>query len=106
MNLMQKPPIGLKAPKAKKDPAHLARVATLGCCICEAFGGPQIGPTYVHHTICGRYSMRKTPDRQAIALCHFHHQGAGGIHTDKAAWVERYGLDTDYIAATLDRLGA
>lgn len=26
MNLMRKPPLGLKEPKAKPDPAHLARI--------------------------------------------------------------------------------
>ena len=105
MNLMRKPPMGLKEPKAKKDPRHLARVAELPCCVCEAFGGPQIGPTYVHHTICGRFGQEKTPDRQAIPLCWDHHQGPRGIHTDKSAWVQEYGDDRDYIAATLDKLG-
>ena len=105
MNLMNRPPLGQKQPKAKADPAYLARVRELPCCICEAFGGAQIGPTFSHHTICGRYSQRKTPDRQAIPLCHLHHQGALGIHTDKSAWVQEYGDDREYIATTLDKLG-
>lgn len=99
------PPLGLKEPKAEKDPRHLARVAELPCCICEAFGQLQNGPTYVHHAICGRFSNRKTPDMETIPLCYDHHQGARGIHTDKSAWVQEYGDDRDYIAPTLDKLG-
>ena len=106
MNLANRPPLGLKQPKAKKDPKHLARIrAELKCAVCEAFGFVQIGPTYAHHTICGRYSQEKTPDREAIGLCWDHHQGPQGIHTDKAAWVRQFGSDRDYIAATLDKLG-
>ncbi len=105
MNLANKPPLGLKQPKTKKDPKHLARVAELPCCICEAFGGPQIGRTYVHHVIHDRFSQEKAPDRMTIPLCYDHHQGARGIHTDKSSWRQEYGADHDYIAPTLDKLG-
>lgn len=105
MNLANRPPLGLKAPKAKPDPAYLARVRELPCCVCEAFGFVQIGPTYSHHTICGRYGSEKTPDREAIGLCWNHHQGPDGIHASKDEWVAKYGDDREYIAATLDRLG-
>jgi hypothetical protein len=105
MNLANRPPLGLKAGKPKKDPNHLARVAELPCCICEAFGEIQEGRTYVHHTICGRFGNRKTPDREVIPLCWHHHQGPLGIHASRDAWVRAYGSDRDYIAATLDKLG-
>ncbi len=104
-NLAGLPALGLKVPKPKPDPKYLARVRELPCCVCQAFGFVQTGPTYSHHTICGRYSQEKTPDRMAIPLCYAHHQGDLGIHTDKAAWVQEYGDDRDYIAPTQDRLG-
>ena len=104
MNLTGKAPLGLKAEKAKPDPEYLAAVRGLPCCICAAFGLVQFTPTAAHHTICGRYSQRKTPDRDAIPVCTFHHQGEMGIHTDKSAWVQDYGDDRDYIAATRARL--
>lgn len=104
MNLANRQPLGLKQPKAKKDPKHLARVAELPCCICEAFGGPQIGRTFVHHCIHDRYSQAKASDRETIPLCYDHHQGARGIHTNKSAWRQEYGADHEYIAATLDKL--
>ena len=114
-NLAGRPPMGLKGttrePKAKrpsgKDLAYLRALHQLPCVICENFGEIQTSPTTAHHTICGRYSQRKTPDRQAIPLCDGHHQGdhdttKTAIHRDRAEWVRRYGPDTDYIAATQD----
>ena len=92
-----------------RNAAYLAEVARLPCCICEAFGEVQLSPTQAHHTICGRYGQKRTPDEMAIPLCHGHHQGDFdasklAIHRSKRAWVERYGPDTDYIAATQDTI--
>jgi hypothetical protein len=84
-------PLGQKPGKAKKDPAHLAAVATLPCAICGYM------PVQVHHCISGRYSQRKAPDIETIPLCHFHHLGAGGIHTNKAAWEAQWGPDRAYL---------
>jgi len=105
MNLLNRPPLGQKQAKAKPDPAYLARVRELPCCICEAFGfSASRADVFAPHD-CGRFGQHKTPDRQAIPLCHHHHQGAQGIHTDKTAWVQEYGDDREYIAATLDKMG-
>lgn len=99
-----RPPLGLKIPKAKPDPAYLAKVRQLPCAICEAWGRQQVGPTYAHHTIHDRYSQERTPDREAIPLCWDHHQGPYGIHADKHSWRQEYGADRDYIAGTQDKI--
>ena len=52
-------PLGLKAPKAKREPKHLARVAALPCVICL-----KPGPSEVHHCFSGRYSQRRASDRE------------------------------------------
>lgn len=87
-----------------KDPAYLSAIHNLPCVICEKIGVNQTTPTEAHHTICGRYSQRKTPDRDAIPLCASHHRlGLNGdlaIHNGKKSWVKQYGLDTDYIEQT------
>jgi len=100
-----------KPEKQAKDTAYLAKVAKEPCCVCEAYGMVQTSPTTVHHTICGRYSQSRTPDLQAIPLCEEHHQGLWFTKTDKLAihkgkdsWIKAYGPDTDYIAATQDRI--
>lgn len=98
-----------KKPKSKPDPKYLDAVRELPCCICDAFGELQLSPTTAHHPISGRHSQAKRPDRTAIPLCDGHHQGNWddskiAIHRDRADWECRYGPDTDYIAATQDRL--
>lgn len=93
-----------------KFPEYLSAIHRLPCCICRKDGLPQTSPTQAHHTICGRYSGKKTPDRDAIPLCMDHHQGMRhdrdrsklAIHQSKAAWVAAHGPDTDYIEATRD----
>ena len=95
-----------------KDPAYLAIIHELPCVICEAFGFRQTSITEAHHTICGRFSGRKTPDRQAIPLCQCHHQGLRfdrdkeklAIHNGKESWVAAYGEDVEYISATQDKI--
>ena len=109
MNLANRPPIGLKADKAAPDPAYLAKVRELPCCICEAFGEYQASPTTAHHPIHGRFSQRKVPDRMAIPLCDGHHQGNFdrskiAVHAEPTKWKRLYGEDHLFTAATQDRI--
>ena len=99
-NLAGMPPRGLKQERAAPDPAYLAAVRELQCCVCIAFGATQVGPTYAHHVHHGRFSQRKTPDRMAIPLCWSHHQGPYGVHADKQGFAARWGEDHTYSAAT------
>ena len=123
-NLAGRPPMGLKQPRDREpkrrkpikakprkprtgdDPAYLAAVRSLPCVICDGWGMRQVTPTEAHHAICGRGSQNKTPDRMAIPLCRHHHTGAEGIHTRRAWWVESFGDDRDFIAATQDAVDA
>lgn len=108
-NLAGLPPLGLKADKAASDPVYLAKVRALPCCICEAFGEPQLSATTAHHPIHGRFSQRKVPDRMAIPLCDGHHQGSfdgskTAVHREPTKWKRLYGEDHEFIAATQDRI--
>lgn len=110
MNLMRRTPLGPKPTREARDPAYLARVRELPCCICEAFGEVQLSPTAAHHVYSDRWGTFKTPDRHAIPLCEGHHQGQLdtsklAIHRRKKSWVERYGPDHAFTAATMDKLG-
>ena len=98
-DLAGRPALGLKPAKASRDPAYMARVATLPCVICGA------RPVEVHHCISGRYGQRRAGDRDTIPLCYWHHRGTGGIHTSKRAWEAMHGPDTGYISATRALLG-
>ena len=70
---------------------RMGQVAQCPCVICGAW------PVEVHHTICGRFGSRKSSDFSTIPLCWACHQGPDGIHASKERWVERNGLDTDYL---------
>lgn len=95
-----KGPIGQKILKPSKaaGKAHMARVAQLACVICGA------RPIEVHHCISGRYGQRKASDMDTISLCFNHHRGPEGIHTNKAAWEELNGPDTDFLPVVADML--
>lgn len=110
-NLAGKPPLGLKQPKAKKNPKHLARVAELPCVICHEYGMAQLSPTQVHHCIHGRNSQEKRPDEMTIPLCEGHHTGLMdtskvAIHKASKSWAVLYGEDTRWISWVEDRLSS
>lgn len=98
-----------KAQREGRDPAHMARVAALPCCICHEYGEPQLSRTHVHHCIHGRYSTRRAPDSMTIPLCEGHHQGLLdtsklAVHQHPSRWKREYGPDTDWISWTEERL--
>ena len=98
--------------KPKPKPAPPPEVASyksdihkVDCVICKAFGLRQESPTTMHHWIMGRYSQRKTPDLEAIALCDGHHQANFddskiAIHSEPKKWKAAYGKDNAWIEAT------
>lgn len=104
MNLMNRPPMGLKAPKLERGTAkakrHLEAVKGLPCVICHA---PP--PSDAHHCICGRYGQRKVSDFEVIPLCKACHQvGSNAIHNGKASWIARNGMDFDFLPVVADML--
>jgi DNA-binding transcriptional ArsR family regulator len=87
---------------------YIERVRSLRCVVCTIMGTPQEGPTFSHHVESVRDGLS---DYATVALCHYHHQGAGGVHKlSRSGFLMRYKLtDVDLIALTvraLDREGA
>lgn len=100
-NLAQKPPLGLKNKKHKKDEKFLQEIRSRRCIICQTFNEPQLSPTTAHHPIMERFGTRKRSDREAIPLCDGHHQGnfdtsKVAIHREPLKWRELYGPDWNY----------
>lgn len=100
-NLTNRPPLGLKKPKPKKNPMFLKNVRQMKCCVCERFKEVQQSPTTAHHPIHDRHSFRKRSDDEAIPLCEGHHQGLWdnskiAIHKEPKLWQETYGPDWSY----------
>lgn len=94
-NLAGLPPLGLKDTTPKKDPEHLARVAELPCICCRR------KPVEAHHCTHGRYSQRKSSDRETIPLCRACHWR---LHNHPAEWKADFGLDFDWLPVVADML--
>ena len=82
---------------------YMRLVAQLPCAVCGRY------PVEVHHVICGRFSQARSSDLDTIPLCDRHHQGkwdTGGpsIHKHRQRFLDAFGPDTDYIAATRQRV--
>ena len=99
-NLAGLPPMGLKTPKPKPNPAHLAKVKALPCVIC---GAPP--PSDAHHCCHDRYGQEKVADECTIPLCKAHHQhGPDAIHNGKESWRAKYGADHEYLPLVRDMI--
>ena len=108
MNLTGRP-IYAKPEREARDPARMAKVADMPCCICHEYGLPQLSPTQVHHCIHGRYGTRRAPDSMTIPLCEGHHMGLldgtkVALHRQSSEWRKAYGDDTRWISWTEERL--
>jgi len=97
---------GPKAPRIKagrvEDPAHLARVRSLPCIVCQA--GNQITPTEAHHIRDGVGMGQKAGDHEAIPLCSFHHRTGVSIHLSPITFQWLYGTERELLARTLEAL--
>lgn len=108
MNLAQKPPMGLKDQRPAADPAYLARVRELPCCICgrwpvDAHHCRSLPPANEPHAYTRLPAHgRKSGDRDTIPLCHdgCHQVGPLSFHQDKHGWERRNGPDYGFIPAT------
>ena len=82
-------PFGRIKPKLAKQPRHVARVAGLGCCVCQ-------GPAVVHHVTELGHGRITRDDRFIVALCALHHNmGNDSIHLlgSNARFFEVHGVD-------------
>lgn len=79
-------------PKRVSDPAHLARVRRLPCCVCG-----KTAPSHAHHI--NIHTMgRKAGDREVIPLCWDHHQGNHGVHSlGTRAWEKQFGPESEFL---------
>lgn len=99
MNLLGKPPLGLKLQKPVNGTAeckrHMAAVARLNCLVCGAW------PVEVHHESKPRNDMRVLP------LCPKHHRrefGPGAYHYSPRAFYEAHGDSKFLLAVVEDKL--
>ncbi len=81
--------------KTKVETAHIERVKSLPCSVCDA-----PGPSDAHH-------IKQESHFTVVALCKDCHQGAfAGLHGQKRAWTVRKLEEIDALNITLRRLFA
>lgn len=100
---------GPKAPRIKpgraEDPAHLARVRSLPCIVCQRNGLDQTTPTEAHHIRASVGMGQKAGDHEAVALCASHHRtGKVSIHLAPDLFKWMYGTERELLAKTLEAL--
>lgn len=94
---------GKPAPRIKsgrvEDPAYLAKVASLPCCVCGA------QPVEVHHIRTGCGMGQKAGDDQTIPLCPWHHRiGPEAFHNGPAMFQALHGSEPYLVEQTRLRL--
>ena len=71
------------------DKQYMARVADLGCILCQRLGYGK-SPACLHHPKTGG---KRASDWDVIPLCYAHHQGPVGVHgLGRKAFERCYGL--------------
>lgn len=102
----------VKTNGTKAGREHMARVATLPCCLYLNYGADCGGRTTCHHPqgMDFRAGFRRASDFDVIALCEAHHQGIEGkfknsiTHLGIKAWTARHGAETYLLDLTRYRL--
>ena len=83
----------------KKEKEHLAKVASLGCYVCER-------PAEVHHIRPkGLGISNRSSHYETIPLCFEHHRtGKDSIHLGKKLFIEKYGTEQEILEITKERI--
>lgn len=81
---------------------HMARVASLGCCLCRHLGYG-FSPAEVHHIRAGAGMGQRSPHYLTVGLCYEHHRGNSGVHgLGVRGFYTRYKLDElDLLSMTI-----
>tara|TARA_R110000868_G_scaffold20802_1_gene87419 strand:+ start:453 stop:746 length:294 start_codon:yes stop_codon:yes gene_type:complete len=89
----------------KAEKQHLARVAELGCIICDRLGYPGT-PAEVHHIRTGIGAGRRASHYDTLPLCPEHHRGNTGLHgLGRKAFERRYSItELELLAEVKEKL--
>jgi hypothetical protein len=105
------PPAKRRVPKdpppTKAEAEHMGRVKRLRCVLCVRLGLVQESVTDVHHLREEQGGAQRASNWLTAALCHERcHQGANGIHGDRALLRQANCTELDLLAWTLEDLAA
>lgn len=76
----------------KDEKKYLARVAELGCIICDRLGYPGT-PAEIHHIRTHTGAGKRASHYDTLPLCPEHHRGNTGVHgLGRKAFERRYAI--------------
>ena len=87
----------------KEERLYLNAVAEhVGCVVCLNLRNIYT-PCCIHHPRINLGFGQRADHRDAIGLCHHHHQGKEGVHTiGKKTWEAKYGTEKELLAQVKD----
>lgn len=81
----------MKRKSTAEERRHMAKVAAMGCIVCEVCYGYPGTPAQVHH-VKERHGWGRSSHKATIPLCMEHHTGSTGIHTlGREGFEQRHG---------------
>lgn len=88
-----------------KGKRWMAKVAKVPCVLCARMGLGET-PSLVHHLKFQSGASDRASDFLTIAVCEFHHVGAGGIHKlkERGLYLRYRCSELDLLADTLEAL--
>lgn len=89
----------------RSESAYLARVARLGCCMCNLLGydATDVQPE-IHHVREGQGMAQRASNFLVIPACPDHHRGRGGIHGDRSILRQLKCDEMDLLSWVISRL--
>lgn len=80
-------------PPNKATKKEYEKAIAFGCVVCKKYYGLRTEPT-IHHLTGAGMGLKS---KEFIPLCHHHHQGSQGIHTDPKLFEERFGTQEELL---------
>lgn len=97
---------GKRATGKSMESKHMAKIAEMGCVLCERLGMRQIIHTEVHHIREGQGKSQRASNWLTIPLCADCHRGRHGIHGDRSLLRVAKCEELDLLADVIARMAA
>ena len=96
-----------KKSKTKAEREHMAKVAALGCIVCDIYHDAPDAPAEIHHITTRRGFGQRSKHTEVLPLCPLHHRNGGAglaLHSGVKVWEERYDTQENLLIIVEERL--
>ncbi len=98
-----------KKSKTKAEREHMAKVAALGCIVCDIYHDAPDAPAEIHHITTRRGYGGRAKHTETIPLCPHHHRlGNYGeaVHNGTKTWEEKFDTQENLLEIVNQKLEA